>query len=314
MNKAAKLLDLLLFVNTQKRFTARDIASEFNISVRTAHRYLADLEETGVPLYTEPGRNGGYRVLANRTLPPVVFNEEEVLAIFFSFQSLKYFKSLPFKVDIDSAARKLFSQLPEDAKRQIDNLRSSLLFWNHRTTIETPLLKQVVLQAVQKKTNEIHYQSRKKSSVRTILPIGVYADHGKWYLLAQDCQIRQLRTFRVDRILTIKETTAACAPLDITLEEFLRSYKVKNPIRLYVKLTQAGVRACRDNPYFETSISQNEGEKTGYIDRDIDASDFDYSSRFFMSLGLDAKVILPIRMRKNIYQQATLLQQHYKES
>lgn len=57
MSKTKLLFDLIMYVNAKRSFTAEDVAHEFNVSVRTAHRYLMELSEIGVPLYTEPGRN-----------------------------------------------------------------------------------------------------------------------------------------------------------------------------------------------------------------------------------------------------------------
>lgn len=312
MSKTTKLFDLLLYVNTKRYFTANDVAAEFDISVRTAHRYLSELEQMGVPLYTEPGRNGGYRILSGRVLPPIIFSEDEALAIFFSFQSLRYFKSLPFEVDIESASRKLFMQLPDDIKKQIKNLESTLLFWNHKRDTDTPLLKTAIQKATQKKIIEIKYQSEKQITSRVIAPIGVYANNGKWYMPAFDCQIEKIRTFRVDRVLTINDSEKKCSPPDITLHDILNSYVVKDPVRLYVKLSDRGILACRDNPYFETSICLNDDGVGGFIDRIIDRSDSDYVSRLFMGLGLEAEIIAPLEMRKNIREMAQKLHDQYK--
>ncbi|CUX45486.1 HTH domain-containing protein [Clostridium sp. C105KSO13] len=136
MSKTEKLFDLINYVNTKRKFTANDVAEEFGISLRTAHRYLLELDHMGVPLYTEQGRNGGYRTLQGRMLPPIIFNEDEALAIFFAFQSLQFYKSLPFEVDIKSASRKLFLGLPGDVRPQVENLKSVLAFWNRERDIE----------------------------------------------------------------------------------------------------------------------------------------------------------------------------------
>lgn len=312
MSKTTKLFDLLIYVNTKRYFTANDVAEEFDISVRTAHRYLLELEEMGVPLYTEPGRNGGYRIISSRVLPPIIFNEDEALAIFFSFQSLKYFKSLPFEVDIESASRKLFMQLPEDVKKQVENLESTLLFWNHKRDTDTPLLKTAIQKASQKKTIEIKYQSKREITFRTIIPIGVYANHGKWYMPAYDCQIGEMRIFRVDRVLEINDSEKEFSPPDTTLYDILHSYVIKEPIHIYVKLSDEGMIACKDNPYFETSICNNSDGVGGFIDQTIDRSDFDYVSHFFMGLGIEAEVILPLEMRDNIRKMAQNTQEQYK--
>lgn len=149
MGKAQKLFDLIAYVNTKRQFTASEVARDFDISVRTAHRYLLELDGMGVPLYTEPGKNGGYRLLSGRMLPPIIFNEDEALAIFFAFQSLQYYKSLPFEVNITSASRKLFLGLPQDVKPQVENLESSLVFWHRKRECETPLLKDLLQKSIQ---------------------------------------------------------------------------------------------------------------------------------------------------------------------
>jgi predicted DNA-binding transcriptional regulator YafY len=135
MTKTKLLFELIMYVNTKKSFTAQDIAYEFNISVRTAHRYLVELSDMGIPLYTEQGRNGGYRILKNRVLPPIIFDENEAFAIFFAFQSLKYYRSLPFDLNIDSASRKLYISLPDDTKNKVERLDSVLSFWNQKRSV-----------------------------------------------------------------------------------------------------------------------------------------------------------------------------------
>ncbi|MEA4961633.1 hypothetical protein SDC9_103990 [bioreactor metagenome] len=312
MSKTTKLFDLLLYVNTKRSFTANDVAQEFGISVRTAHRYLLELGEMGVPLYTEPGRNGGYRILSSRVLPPIIFNEDEALAIFFSFQSLKYFKSLPFEVDIESASRKLLARLPEDVKKHVDNLETTLLFWNHKRDIETPLLKNAIKKAADKSIIEIKYQSKQQLTTRTVAPIGVYTNNGIWYMPAYDYQNKGVRLFRVDRILEITDSKKEYPFPDTTLEDILYSYKITEPVHLYVKLSDKGMISCKDNPYFETSVCVNTDGKGGFIEQTIDQRDLDYVSRFFMGLGVDAEVIEPLEIRKTIYSMARDIQEQYK--
>lgn len=82
MSKTKLLFNLIMYVNAMRNFTVEDAAHEFHVSVRTSHRYLMELSEMGVPLYTESGRNGGNRMLDNRALPPIIFNENEAFVIF----------------------------------------------------------------------------------------------------------------------------------------------------------------------------------------------------------------------------------------
>lgn len=186
LSKAKRLLDILIFASAKKTFTAQEIADEFNISVRTVHRYIVDLSDMGLPIYAEQGRNGGYKVLTNRVIPPILFTEEEAVSIFFAFQSLSYYRDLPFNTEINSVTHKLYSSLQSDAKTKVDKIRSYIAFWNPKRTIDTPLLNEVLTAAIENKN--LHFQYESKSGIKTkhVHPIGVYAHDGLWYLLSYD--------------------------------------------------------------------------------------------------------------------------------
>ena len=58
MSKAKQLMDVMMYVNAKRNFTAQEVADEFGVSVRTAHRYLTEISDMGVPLYTEQDGTG----------------------------------------------------------------------------------------------------------------------------------------------------------------------------------------------------------------------------------------------------------------
>src|ERR1019366_9619429 len=51
--------------------SGRWLAGRFEVSVRTVERDINALQQSGVPIYAEPGRTGGYCLDKARTLPPV---------------------------------------------------------------------------------------------------------------------------------------------------------------------------------------------------------------------------------------------------
>lgn len=312
MSKTKLLFDLIMYVNAKRSFTAEDVADEFNVSVRTAHRYLIELSEMGVPLYTELGRNGGYRMLDNRALPPIIFNENEAYAIFFAFQSLKYYKSLPFEIDLKSVSRKLSASLPADTRNKIDHLDSVLSFWNKKRSISSPFLKEIIEAALENHILDIEYQSKHKNTDREISPIGVYAYDGFWYLPAFDLSLNEIRVFRLDRILTLKNTQKKHNPgikLDSWLEN-LTTEEPTEPIHLYVELTREGIRQCNSQPWLEPHINID-NQDHGHIDMNIDKKELAFVSNFFLQLGTNAKVIEPQEVVANICKQLQDTLQHY---
>ncbi|PDX92790.1 DNA-binding transcriptional regulator [Bacillus thuringiensis] len=293
MSKAKRLLDILIFASAKKAFTAQEIADEFNISVRTVHRYILDLSDMGLPIYAEQGRNGGYKVLTTRVIPPILFTEEEAVSIFFAFQSLSYYRDLPFNTEINSVTHKLYSSLQHEAKVKVDKIRSYIAFWNPKRTIETPLLNEVLTAAIENKN--LHFQYESKSGIKTkhVHPIGVYAHDGLWYLPSYDFGRKKVLLYRVDRILSIlsmEENTDTF----MNLEEWFASNSnvVHNPTQLHVLLTTEGVRQCKSVPYLGEFVIVNE-DGTGYINSTIDKGEINFITPLFYRLGKDAKVLEP---------------------
>ncbi|WP_155251462.1 helix-turn-helix transcriptional regulator [Bacillus thuringiensis] len=296
LSKAKRLLDILIFASAKKAFTAQEIADEFNISVRTVHRYILDLSDMGLPIYAEQGRNGGYKVLTNRVIPPILFTEEEAVSIFFAFQSLSYYRDLPFNTEINSVTHKLYSSLQHDAKAKVDKIRSYIAFWNPKRTIETPLLNEVLTAAIENKNLHFQYESKSRIKTKQVHPIGVYAHDGLWYLPAYDFNVEKTLLYRVDRILSIL-LTEENEDTFMNLEEWFasNSHVVHNPTQLHVLLSTEGVRQCKSVPYLEEFVVTNENG-TGYIHSTIDKGEINFITPLFYRLGKDAKVLEPIEL------------------
>ncbi|MBO1582227.1 YafY family protein [Bacillus sp. XF8] len=311
MSKAKRLLDILLFVNAKRKFTAQEIADEFQISIRTVHRYILDLCDMGLPIYAEQGRNGGYTVLTNRLLPPILFTEEEAVSIFFAFQSLNYYRSLPFDTEINSVTHKLYSTLPSDAKIKVDKMRSYIAFWNPKRTIDALFLKDVLEASIDGRNLNIQYESKSGMKTKHIHPIGVYAHDGLWYLPAYDYRKQKVLLHRVDRILSILSTEKAEGEF-MNLEEWLTSHEVKKPIRLHVQLTMEGVRQCKSVPTFEGFVVEQE-DGTGYIDIIIDKGELGFITPLFYRLGMHARVLEPKELIDNLRIQADEILTMYQD-
>ncbi|EJQ34716.1 YafY family transcriptional regulator [Bacillus cereus] len=296
MSKAKRLLDILIFASAKKAFTAQEIADEFNISVRTVYRYILDLSDMGLPIYAEQGRNGGYKVLTNRVIPPILFTEEEAVSIFFAFQSLSYYRDLPFNTEINSVTHKLYSSLQHDAKAKVDKIRSYIAFWNPKRTIDTPLLNEVLTAAIENKNLHFQYESKTGIKTKHVHPIGVYAHDGLWYLPSYDYDRKKVLLYRIDRILSILSTKEN-EDTFMNLEEWFSSNSnvVHIPTQLHVLLTPEGVRQCKSVPYLEEFVVTNENG-TGYIHSTIDKGEINFITPLFYRLGKDAKVLEPIEL------------------
>ncbi|WP_423220731.1 helix-turn-helix transcriptional regulator [Bacillus paralicheniformis] len=69
--KSRRLIELMMKLNSKKRYTVQELADEFGVSYRTMWRYLQELSAMGLPLYSESGMHGGYQVLPERKVPSI---------------------------------------------------------------------------------------------------------------------------------------------------------------------------------------------------------------------------------------------------
>ena len=86
--------------------SARQLAEHYEVSTRTIERDILALQESGVPIYAETGRRGGYAIDKTLTLPPLNFTAAEMVAI---AVSLAREENTPFAAATRSALRKVLA-------------------------------------------------------------------------------------------------------------------------------------------------------------------------------------------------------------
>jgi predicted DNA-binding transcriptional regulator YafY len=110
------LVEELRAVSPRPR-SARRLAERFEVSVRTIERDLAALQQSGLPIWAEPGRTGGYVIDASATLGPAGFTLEEALAVLIGLGTRRH---SPFRQPARTAARKMLAVMPDgDAARAV---------------------------------------------------------------------------------------------------------------------------------------------------------------------------------------------------
>lgn len=88
MSKSRRLLELMEYVQTKRKFTVQELADEFHVSYRTMWRYLQELSELGVPLYSEPGVQGGYSILKKNGQPTLQTGKRKIFNRILDYREL----------------------------------------------------------------------------------------------------------------------------------------------------------------------------------------------------------------------------------
>lgn len=294
MNKSRILFDLIWFANSRKEFTAEEVSAEFNVSVRTAHRYITDLSDMGIPIYSIRGRNGGYRVLSNQVYPPLLFAKDEIFAILFSFSYLGNYSNLPFDMNIVSVIEKIYSILPDDASTQFRKLDEVLRINKAQFHHDAPFLKEIINAAINKNISAIEYMSCGSVSDKRIVPLGIFAHNSKWYCPGYDMDLKQYRLYRADRITKFVNTNEVFTDI-MSLDRWLSDYPVPNPIKLTAELSRSAYLECRDI-YFLQSDLRYVSDDLYILDKTIDKDEIPFYTKLILKLGRNAKVKEPADM------------------
>jgi len=204
--------------------SARELAERFEVSVRTIERDITALQESGVPIYAETGRRGGYALDKKMSLPPLNFTPAEAVAI---AVALSRAGDQPFARQARSALRKVVAAMPGTEGELARELASRVMLVAEppdpgrsrplgaagiSRAIEEALLRRRVLR--------LDYADAKGALTSRDVEPGVFLGGrgGFWYLVAW-CRLRDdVRVFRLDRIATASVTAERCP--DRPLEGF----------------------------------------------------------------------------------------------
>ncbi len=114
MRKSTRLNDMMIFLSDKSFFNLKDIMQEYGISKSTAIRDIQSLEEIGMPIFSETGRNGRYGILKNRLLSPIIFTVDEMYALYFAMLTLNAYESTPFHLSIEKLKKKFETCLSDE--------------------------------------------------------------------------------------------------------------------------------------------------------------------------------------------------------
>src|SRR5919206_1828063 len=76
-----RLLAVLELLQSRQRVGGAELARRLEVDERTVRRYVTMLRDLGIPVEAERGRHGAYRLRPGYKLPPLMFTDEEALAV-----------------------------------------------------------------------------------------------------------------------------------------------------------------------------------------------------------------------------------------
>jgi predicted DNA-binding transcriptional regulator YafY len=202
-----RLLAVLELLQSRGRIGGAELARRLEVDERTVRRYVTMLRDLGIPVEAELGRYGAYRLRPGFKLPPLMFSNEEALAVVLGLLAAR---RLGLTVDVTStegALAKIERVLPETLRAQVQAV-SGVLTLDLRSALQAPASSEVVMAisvgAQESRRVWLRYRSGWSGDAETereVDPYGVVYRTGKWYCVGY-CHLRdEPRVFRLDRVV-----------------------------------------------------------------------------------------------------------------
>ncbi len=199
-----RVLTTLELLQAHPRLSGADLAARLEVDRRTVRRYVTMLQDLGIPVEAERGRHGGYRLRPGFKLPPMVFTDDEALALTIGLLMARRLGLPGAAPAVEGALAKMDRVLPPTVRRQVDAVRETLVTdLAPASAIPSGAMVSTIGEAVRARRRvRLRYASwRGEETDRDLDPYGLVYLSSRWFTVGH-CHLRQdLRVFRLDRVL-----------------------------------------------------------------------------------------------------------------
>lgn len=294
----SRLFKIVYYLLDRGQATAPELATRFEVSVRTIYRDIDALSGAGIPIYAEAGRNGGIRLMHGFVLDQAVLSEEEKQEILAALQSLNITQNIGESQTLQKLSA-LF-HLPSENWLEVDFSR-----WGNQgfDKEKFELLKTAV---IHRRNVRIRYAGSDGTvRERTVQPYRLVYKSKAWYLKAFCTEKQDMRTFKLNRILEL-----------MLLEESFvqRSFPAEpdDSEEDYPLITLRFPKDMAYRVYDEFDRTQIQRQENGDLVASARMPEGAWLISFLLSFGTQVEIISPAYLREEIARQAKEIVEKYK--
>ncbi|WP_040406723.1 helix-turn-helix transcriptional regulator [Amycolatopsis nigrescens] len=321
--RASRLVSILLLLQVREHLTAQELADTLEVSVRTVYRDMESLSAAGVPLYGEPGHDGGYRLLGGFRTQLTGLTAEEADSLFLTGLPAAA-ADLGMGAVVTAAQLKLMAALPAELRDRAGRITRRFHLdapeW-YRDADRTPRLSALADAVWNDHAVRIRYLrwAEPHEITRTVEPYGLVFKAGRWYLVAGAAG--EIRTYRVSRIVELHVLDERFdRPEGFDLADYWRDYLKTFDARRH--RDEATVRlspsAFDRLPHLWDSAMADAAQRSATTDADswirvtVPIESVEQALPELLKLGADAEVLAPAGLREHIIEELDALTRSYR--
>jgi predicted DNA-binding transcriptional regulator YafY len=218
------MLRLLSLLQTHRYWPGEELSERLDVSPRTLRRDIDRLRELGYSVDAVRGVAGGYQLRAGGSLPPLLLEDEEAVAIAVGLRTAAAGAISGMEETSVQALTKVIALMPPRLRRRIDAVRSQTdnAVWSDGPVIDPDVLTTLAQACRDSELVGFHYTPREADPTeRRVEPLRLVSLGRRWYLVAYDRDRQGWRSFRIDRISAVTTTGQRFRPRDLPAEDAL---------------------------------------------------------------------------------------------
>lgn len=307
---SARLLRLLSILQARPLWTATELAARLEVTARTVRRDVARLRDLGYPVDAEPGPHGGYRLARGASLPPLLFEEDEAVAVGVGLR-LAADGSVGGLDDAALAAlTKLDQVLPSGLAARVRSVHEMVgqLHGRPPDQVAGELFLTLAQACRLGERLRLRYTDRAgRATERRFDPYRLVHSGPRWYLVGRDVEQDAWRTLRLDRIDGVDVTRQRVEivdppdPVALVAEGLGAS---AHPVQARVRLP-VGMAEARSLIPASAGTHESDGPDATVVT--LSGIGLGQLTRWLSALGVALEVLDPPELREAVVAGATLL-------
>lgn len=300
---AARLLTLLEMLQARPSASGAELAAALDVTERTLRRYVGRLIDIGIPIESERGPYGGYRLRPHHRLPPLMLTPDEAVAVtlgLFLGARLGATAAVPAA---SGALAKLLRVLPDALRERVGALQDGLAVVAP-TRLDEPVDATVLSElgaaaGMQRRVTFTHQSAAGAAMMREVDPYGVVLSARRWYLVGHDHLRNDIRTFRLDRIADVRTSRERFrAPDDFDAAAHLVESLVSTPYGIDVEVV-LHVSMDRARALVPATVGRLEPHPHGTLLL-IGAESPESAAHHLVAMGCEFTVVSPDEVRTSL--------------
>ena len=308
--RADRLLSLLMLLQTRGQMTAEELARELEVSERTIYRDIDALSMAGIPIYGEPGPEGGFALLNSYRTSLTGLTEGEVRALFM-LNIPAPLADLGVSQELRTALLKLSAALPDSLRHDEVKVRQRFHLdaaWWRQGEEQLPYLSIIHNALWQNRQLHIVYHTTVGVKVsRLVAPYGLVAKAGVWYVV---CGRKEaIHVHRVSDLLLVNAADETFVhPADFDLAAFWSNW-----CEAYESLLDCFTVKVRVAPTFIAELPWHLGnqihnklsqagppDEAGWIELELSFASFEDARKRLLGFGRGVEILEPFALRRSV--------------